>query len=170
MINRSLFEISDPLVERHINKTCKKVIIDSFSKDEVIYMSGPITGIDNYKDQFKALKDKIEYIYKDDNVYIIDPTELIVFPEKINYTYIDMIIFSIRLIKIADIVIINDSDKNAWLNSRGCMVEASYAYNNYKKIYNYEYIEEALNTKKMLELKISEYNKKKKKRKIEGDL
>lgn len=50
-----------------------------------------------------------------------------------------MIIFSLELLKYASSMFIYDNDKEAWINSRGCLIEATYAACNNIDMYNYEY-------------------------------
>ena len=97
------------------------------------------------------MKEYIKYIYHDKDVLIIDPTEYLdAIPEELNLhpTYIDMIIFSLELLKYAGRMFIYDNDKEAWINSRGCLIEASYAAYNNIYMYNYDYtIKAAMNIK-----------------------
>lgn len=88
------------------------------------------------------MKEYIKYIYHNKDVLIIDPTEYLdAIPEELNLhpTYIDMIIFGLELLKYAGKMFIYDDDEEAWINSRGCLIEATYAACNNIDMYNYEY-------------------------------
>ena len=100
---------------------------------------------------FIIMKEYIKYIYHDKDVLIIDPTEYLdAIPEELNLhpTYIDMIIFGLELLKYADAMFIYDKNKEDWISSRGCLIEATYATCYNIDMYNYEYtIKPAMNIK-----------------------
>lgn len=148
-INSSAFRVSSLEVYDYIKSLCGKLEKDLklSEKDNIIYLSAPITGIKDYKQTFNLMKEFAKYIYHNKDVFIIDPTEyidtIITGEPNLHPTYIDMIIFSLELLKYADTMFIYDKDKEAWINSRGCLIEAAYANYNNIDMYNYEYIIEA---------------------------
>ena len=153
IINETQFKVSCKEMDDYIKSVCDKLEkeTDIYKRDNVVYISGPVTGINGYKQTFILMKEYIKYIYHDRDVLIIDPTEYIdAIPEELNLhpTYIDMIIFGLELLKYADSMFIYDNNKEAWTNSRGCLIEATYAACNNIDMYNYEYtIKAAMNIK-----------------------
>ena len=66
-----------------------------------------------------------------------------------------MIIFGLELLKYAGKMFIYDDDKEAWINSRGCLIEDTYATCNNIDMYNYEYT-----VKAAMNIKMNETNEK----------
>lgn len=156
IINETRFKVSCKEMDDYIKSVCDKLEkeTDIYKRDNVVYISGPVTGINGYKQTFILMKEYIKYIYHDKDVLIIDPTEYIdAIPEELNLhpTYIDMIIFGLELLKYADSMFIYDNNKEAWINSRGCLIEATYAACNDINMYNYEYTLKAAMNIKMAE-------------------
>ena len=153
IINETQFKVSCKEMGDYIKNVCDKLEKETniHQRDNVVYISSPVTGINGYKQNFILMKEYIKYIYHDKDVLIIDPTEYLdAIPEELNLhpTYIDMIIFSLELLKYAGRMFIYDNDKEAWINSRGCLIEASYAAYNNIYMYNYDYtIKAAMNIK-----------------------
>lgn len=156
IINETQFKVSCKEMDNYIKSVCDKLEKETniYQRDNVVYISGPVTGINGYKQTFILMKEYIKYIYHDKDVLIIDPTEYIdAIPEELNLhpTYIDMIIFGLELLKYADNMFIYDDNKEAWINSRGCLIEATYAACNDINMYNYEYTLKASMNIKMSE-------------------
>lgn len=153
IINETQFKVSCKEMSDYIKSVCDKLEKETniYQRDNVVYISGPVTGINGFKQSFIIMKEYIKYIYHDKDVLIIDPTEYLdAIPEELNLhpTYIDMIIFGLELLKYAGKMFIYDDDKEAWINSRGCLIEATYATCNNIDMYNYEYtIKAAMNIK-----------------------
>lgn len=155
-INESQFKVSCKEMEDYIKSVCDKLEKETniYQRANVVYISGPVTGINGFKQSFIIMKEYIKYIYHDKDVLIIDPTEYLdAIPEELNLhpTYIDMGIFGLELLKYADSMFIYDKDKEAWINSRGCLIEATYAACNDINMYNYEYTLKAAMNIKMAE-------------------
>lgn len=139
-INASAFRVSSIEVLDYIKSLCSKLEeeLKLSERDNIIYLSGPITGIEDYKQTFNLMKEYVKYIYHDRDVFIIDPTEYSDnLPEGIDFNYIDLLILGLELLKYADTMFVYDQDEEAWLNSRGCLAEAVYAKCNNIDIYNY---------------------------------
>ena len=156
IINETQFKVSCKEMDDYIKSVCDKLEKETniYKRDNVVYISGPVTGINGYKHTFILMKEYIKYIYHDKDVLIIDPTEYLdAIPEELNLhpTYIDMVIFGLELLKYADSMFIYDNNKEAWINSRGCLIEATYAACNDINMYNYEYTLKAAMNIKMAE-------------------
>ena len=153
IMNETHFKVSCKEMGDYIKSVCDKLEKETniYQRDNVVYISGPVTGINGFKQSFIIMKEYIKYIYHDKDVLIIDPTEYLdAIPEELNLhpTYIDMVIFGWGGRKGGESMFIYDKDKEAWINSRGCLIEATYATCNNINMYNYEYtIKAAMNIK-----------------------
>lgn len=143
MDNFSKFNISSQELSNYMNNVITKLITDNDldSKDKIIFISGPVTGIENYKEEFNDFKKLIEYVWDQYDVYIINPNEIIdAIPEEYNPTYIDKVIFGLRLTRICDMVYVNDSKPKAWEYSRGSLLEILHSIMSGIDIYNFDYL------------------------------
>lgn len=142
MINLTSFKCTNEKFLRYIDDKIYEVVKsnDLENKDEVIYISAPMTGIDNYSERFQVMSNWINYAYHEQNIFIINPSKYIdEIPLELNASYIDKVFFTFRLINLATIFILDDST-DKWTESRGCLLELIYAWYNRINMYGYNYI------------------------------
>lgn len=152
--NESNFKCSSEDIFNYIKSACKNMVDNNKfeERDNIIYISAPVTGIEEYKQTFDLMKEYIKYIYHDRDVFIINPNDYIDnIPEELNPTYIDKVLFGLELLKFADCMFIYDDNKEAWEKSRGCLVEATYAVINGISIFNYDYTLNAAKARNFLD-------------------
>jgi hypothetical protein len=144
--NTSKFRCDNELFKKYVIDTIDNILAsnaNSIDKKPVIYLSGPMTGVDNYNERFKEL---LSLVYtklgKNKDIIIINPSELIDnIPEEYNATYIDKVYYTYLLVQSSDILVIDDRD-DLWLQSRGVLLELMTAIHNVGdiSIYNYDYL------------------------------
>ena len=93
-----------------------------------IFISGKITGDENYKEKFKKAKDNIRKFYPE--AAIISPTDI----ELFNMTYIDCLDVTLKLLEKSDIIYMLPD----WRNSHGAKKEYNMARRLNKEIRFYE--------------------------------
>ena len=105
---------------------------------QMIYISGPVSGIDNYIDKFEEVFIELTDKTYLSNYYIFNPMRTISsFPETLSY--IERMIIMNEVLKYADTLVLDDrTDK--WKESKGCLSELSIAQNNNINILSYSKI------------------------------
>lgn len=76
-------------MDDYIKSVCDKLEKETniYQRDNVVYINGPVTGINGYKQNFILMKEYIKYIYHNKDVLIIDPTEYLdIIPEELKFT------------------------------------------------------------------------------------
>ncbi len=142
MVNLTKFKCTNKDFLDYMNQKMWQIIIDNNleDKDEVIYISAPMTGIDNYQYRFKQMYDWVKYIYHDCDIFIINPSKYLdEIPEQLNASYVDKIFFCFELLNLATILILDDST-DKWMESRGCLTELMYAQSSGITMYGYDYV------------------------------
>lgn len=120
-----------------------------YNKDEVIYISGPMTGVDDYRDRFNTIEEKIKYVYSDQDIYIINPINILDKLSDDEANYIDKVFLTFALLELSTIIMVDDTNDN-WLNSRGTLIELTYANKNGITIYGMDWLYNAVRFKKYL--------------------
>lgn len=133
----------------YINETIGKIYLEAKDHDYIIYISGPMTGIDNYKEKFAKIEKDIKYVYHEADIYIINPVNILDnIPE--DSSYIDTMFLTEALVSISSIIIVDDSDNN-YINSRGVLAELAYARGKNKDIYGMDWLYNAFRFRKFLD-------------------
>lgn len=83
-----------------------------------IYISGPITGIDDYEQHFKAAEQRLMEEFK--NAEVVNPT-MIKLPE--TCTHDEYMAIDLRLLELCDTIYM----LNGWRKSTGACIEYGYA-------------------------------------------
>jgi hypothetical protein len=125
-----------------------------YNKDEVIYISGPMTGVDDYRDRFNTIEEKIKYVYSDQDIYIINPINILDKLSDNEANYIDNVFLTFALLELSTIIMVDDTNDN-WLNSRGTLIELTYANKNGITIYGMDWLYNAVRFKKYLSSNIA---------------
>ena len=117
------------------NKCKTELLADIAAKSankKVIYISGPATGVPNYKDKFNSIEAMLyNYFFDKEDTYIINPMKYLdSLPDSISY--IEKTIIAVSMLSTADSLLLDDT--GSWLNSTGVRVELANAYSNNKTI------------------------------------
>lgn len=97
--------------------------------NKIVYLSGKISGKDNYKEDFKIA----EQFLKDFGYIVINPAELDEISDGLSYEQCLQICY--RLVDIADIIFM----VSGWQKSKGANAELSYAKSLGKKVMYQDY-------------------------------
>lgn len=160
MSNYGRFKCRDIRYKRHVDKFIKNLINDYKLEeaDNVIFISSPMTGIDNYEKEFDELVKNVYNTFSEQDIFVINPTKYhYIFEEyKLDnpneefddYLYIMYLDF--RLLDLCTIMYSNDNHEK-WLESRGCLLEALYADLNGIDIWGSDYFNNALKFREYLD-------------------
>ena len=122
--NSTDFKYSNNKIEKFASDLLNQ-ILDNCETSDLCYISGPATGIENYKERFKDVYDYMEENFGDLGYCFINPMEHIdKFPEEA--TYVDKVIFTNQLLSKCNYLVLDDRDDN-WKNSKGVLSELSFA-------------------------------------------
>lgn len=107
------------------------------TKKEIIYISSPMTGVDNYQEKFDSLIRNVQKFYENQNYYIINPSTILdSIPESLYASYIDKMLLTFKLLDICTVMIVNDYGDD-WIKSRGVLTELTYCKSNNIDIIGY---------------------------------
>ena len=117
-----------------IEEAAKRIYHEFISTEEFrssydcIYISGPVTGVKDYKDRFDEIYNYMKENYSDLGYYFIKPMDYInKMPKKA--TYIDKVLLTNMILARCVFIILDDRD-DKWMNSTGVLCELNYATGN----------------------------------------
>lgn len=118
-------------------------------RSNIVYISGPVTGVDDYKSKFEYLEILCTEAYKLKNAYVINPSKLIdQIKENFNdLEYLDIMKFCFKLIDISNILVV-DNRTDLWTKSRGVSMEIGYATAKGLNIVGVDYIKDLIEKRK----------------------
>lgn len=99
------------------------------SREKIVYLSGRISGNDNYKNEFAGA----ELFLKQMEYVVINPAKILETTEDLNYEQMMQICY--RLVDISDIIFM----VSGWQKSKGANAELAYAKSLGKKVMYQDY-------------------------------
>lgn len=119
------------------------------NKDYIVYLSGPVTNIDNYKSRFDEMELDTYKALSAYNIYIINPIKVISVIEEYNFSYTDKVIICYCLQSISNLLVYDNRDEY-YKSSIGTFSEISYAMGKGIEIVDYLFIKETIRYKEGL--------------------
>ena len=135
IFHKALFSLINTGTETERNRSSSMeptTLADRRKKMLNVYLSGPITGTEDYKDRFEFGEAKVHQKFKD-KARAINPVKIgEQLPEKISYDEIMQICFD--TIRACDVVLLMPG----WEDSKGCNQEYGYAIGIGKEVVRWE--------------------------------
>lgn len=119
------------------------------NKDYIVYLSGPVSNIDNYKSRFDEMELDTYKALSAYNIYIINPVKVISSIEEYNFSYTDIVIICYCLQSISNLLVYDNRDEY-YKSSIGTFSEISYAMGRGIEIVDYLFIKETIRYKEGL--------------------
>lgn len=124
-------------------------IFDLEKKDYIIYLSGPVTNINNYENRF----DEMEFIsykaFASHSVYIINPIPILSTVDQFDFSYLDKTFICYCLLSISNLLIYDNRD-DKYNTSIGTFSELSFALGRGIEILDFKFVSESLKCKDWL--------------------
>ena len=114
------------------------------NREKIIYLSGPVTNILDYKENFEDMENNAYKLYSMYRVYVVNPVKVLDLIDEYNFSYIDKIIICYCLLSICNIVIFDDRN-DKYKSSIGTFSEVSYAIGKGIEVIDYTYILSLIN-------------------------
>lgn len=119
-------------------------------KEYIIYISGPVSNIEDYEARFNGIEYVTYQAYSAYNVYVINPVHVLNLIDKhFGFSYIDKIFICYALLSISNVMIYDNRD-NKWENSMGTFTEISFAMGRGIEIVDYMYIKNSVTIKSFI--------------------
>lgn len=118
-------------------------------KEKIIYLSGPVTNIIDYKENFEEMENIAYKFYSNQRIYVLNPTKVLDLITDYNFSYIDKIIICYCLLSICNVVIYDDRD-DKYKSSIGTFSEVSYAMGKGIEVKNYTYVLSLIDQQKFI--------------------
>lgn len=119
-------------------------------KNYIIYISGPVTNIEDYEARFNGIEFVTYQAFSAYNVYVINPVQVLNLIDKhFEFTYIDKVFICYALLSIANVMIYDNRD-NKWEKSMGTFTEISFAMGRGIEVIDYMYVKNTLNARNLI--------------------
>lgn len=119
-------------------------------KDYIIYISGPVTNIEDYERRFNGMEFITYQAFSAYNTYVINPIQILnLIDENFEFTYIDKVFICYALLSIANVMIYDNRD-DKWQKSMGTFTEISFAMGKGIEVIDYMYVKNTLNARNFL--------------------
>lgn len=116
-------------------------------KDYIIYISGPVTNIEDYEKRFNGIEFVTYQAFSAYNTYVINPVQILNLIDKhFEFTYIDKVFICYALLSIANVMIYDNRD-DKWEKSMGTFTEISFAIGRGIEVIDYMYVKNTLNAR-----------------------
>lgn len=109
------------------------------NKDYIIYLSGPVSGVEDYLDKFKEMEYEVYRAYSAYNVFVINPAKILYDIKDLGFDYKDNIFITLSLLYKSNILVYDNRD-DKYKTSIGTNIELAYSMAKELPIYTYDNI------------------------------